>query len=286
MRIPDYETYAPAYQYGWESKGRYPGRKYSEVESDLASGWGKTKGAAKLGWDKARHATRDAWDRLELHCQAMPMATENERLCDSSWMTDKKVSATLTRALVTSLFLFVRTEVQIQHSSVGPPAMKSYSLRVRGFESVEPRYLMAGNVTATQVGDDLVLVGDNLANSLSIRQGIPGQFSIRGEDTTVNSGDTTSSPVAFTGITGNVVIRLSGGNDRLKISRLNRFRSVKHSSSRPAMETTTWNSFRCKVLEPEPSSSLTLETGTTHCSNKRLESEQTMSLGREQETIR
>lgn len=60
-----YETYAPAYQYGWESKARYPGRKYSEVESDLASGWGKSKGAAKLGWDKAKHATRDAWNRVE-----------------------------------------------------------------------------------------------------------------------------------------------------------------------------------------------------------------------------
>ena len=53
-----YESYGPAYQYGWESKGRYPNRKYSEVESQLAAGWGKTKGAAKLGWDKARHATR------------------------------------------------------------------------------------------------------------------------------------------------------------------------------------------------------------------------------------
>ena len=60
-----YETYAPAYQYGWESRSRYPGRKYSEVESDLATGWGKTKGATKLGWDKAKHATRDAWDRVE-----------------------------------------------------------------------------------------------------------------------------------------------------------------------------------------------------------------------------
>ena len=60
-----FEDYAPAYQYGWEAKGRYPDRKYSEVEPELAAGWSKTKGAAKLGWVKAKHATRDAWDRLE-----------------------------------------------------------------------------------------------------------------------------------------------------------------------------------------------------------------------------
>ena len=60
-----YEDYAPAYQYGWESKNRYQGRQYSEVESELAVGWAKTRGAAKLSWDKAKHATRDAWDRLE-----------------------------------------------------------------------------------------------------------------------------------------------------------------------------------------------------------------------------
>jgi outer membrane protein with glycine zipper len=61
----DYDTYAPAYRHGWESKARYPGRKFSEVEPEVATGWSKSKGSAKLGWDKAKHATRDAWDRIE-----------------------------------------------------------------------------------------------------------------------------------------------------------------------------------------------------------------------------
>lgn len=59
----DYEAYRPAYQYGWESRSRYSGRRFDEVEPELAKGWGQTK--SKLGWEKAKAATRDAWDRIE-----------------------------------------------------------------------------------------------------------------------------------------------------------------------------------------------------------------------------
>src|SRR5687767_4545104 len=61
----DYDTYRPAYQYGWESRGRYPGRRFEDVESELAQGWEKTKSKTKLGWETAKGATRDAWDRVE-----------------------------------------------------------------------------------------------------------------------------------------------------------------------------------------------------------------------------
>ena len=60
-----YETYQPAYRYGWESYGRNAGRKFDEVEADLQRGWDKTEHSAKLGWDKAKDATRDAWHRIE-----------------------------------------------------------------------------------------------------------------------------------------------------------------------------------------------------------------------------
>jgi uncharacterized protein YcfJ len=60
-----YDEFAPAYRYGWESRYRYEGRKFDEVESDLGRGWDKAKGSSKLNWERAKHATRDAWHRVE-----------------------------------------------------------------------------------------------------------------------------------------------------------------------------------------------------------------------------
>ena len=62
-RDADYETYRPAYQYGWESRSRYSDRRFDEVESELAKDW-MVRGN-KLTWDRAKPATRDAWDRIE-----------------------------------------------------------------------------------------------------------------------------------------------------------------------------------------------------------------------------
>jgi len=59
-----YDEYAPAYRYGWESRGRYVGKHYEEVESDLGRDWDRFKGKSRLNWERARHATRDAWDRI------------------------------------------------------------------------------------------------------------------------------------------------------------------------------------------------------------------------------
>lgn len=61
----DYEHYAPAYRYGWESRQRYPDRRYEDVEPELERGWSNARGGSSLGWEKARHATRDAWHRVE-----------------------------------------------------------------------------------------------------------------------------------------------------------------------------------------------------------------------------
>lgn len=59
----NYEAYQPAYQYGWESRSRHAGRRFEDVEPELAKNWPKTK--SNLSWDRAKHATRDAWDRIE-----------------------------------------------------------------------------------------------------------------------------------------------------------------------------------------------------------------------------
>lgn len=60
----EYEEYQGAYQYGWESRGRYQDKDWDDVQGDLAAGWAKTKHGAHMSWDKAKHAARDAWDRL------------------------------------------------------------------------------------------------------------------------------------------------------------------------------------------------------------------------------
>ncbi len=60
-----YDTYQPAYRYGWESYDRFAGRKFDDVEADLRQGWEKTKDSSRLSWEKAKNATRDAWHRIE-----------------------------------------------------------------------------------------------------------------------------------------------------------------------------------------------------------------------------
>jgi len=37
-RETKYETYQPAYRYGWESRARHTGKNWDDVENDLASG--------------------------------------------------------------------------------------------------------------------------------------------------------------------------------------------------------------------------------------------------------
>jgi hypothetical protein len=62
-----YDTYGPAYQYGWESRARYFGRDFDEVEPELRRDWEAqhARGERSLEWDRAKHATRDAWERLK-----------------------------------------------------------------------------------------------------------------------------------------------------------------------------------------------------------------------------
>jgi outer membrane protein with glycine zipper len=60
------EHYRPAYQYGWESRARYGGRRWEDVAPDLERGWNDyNRGSARQTWNEAKDATRDAWHRLE-----------------------------------------------------------------------------------------------------------------------------------------------------------------------------------------------------------------------------
>lgn len=63
-----YERVAPAYQLGWESRAKYRGRTWDEVEPQLREDWQKTD--RELQWERARQASRDAWDRIERRTRA------------------------------------------------------------------------------------------------------------------------------------------------------------------------------------------------------------------------
>jgi len=60
----EFETYEPAYRYGWEARSKHEGKNFDEVESHLAKDWEQVRGKSSLKWDQAKHATRDAWDRI------------------------------------------------------------------------------------------------------------------------------------------------------------------------------------------------------------------------------
>lgn len=60
-----YDQYAPAYRYGWESRGLNAGKRFEEVETSLERGWDQVRGDSKLAWSHAKEATRDAWHRVE-----------------------------------------------------------------------------------------------------------------------------------------------------------------------------------------------------------------------------
>ena len=57
-----YDTYRPAYRFGWESYRRYRGRPFPDVEGELRREWERTD--RELSWDGARGAARDAWQRI------------------------------------------------------------------------------------------------------------------------------------------------------------------------------------------------------------------------------
>jgi hypothetical protein len=60
----DYDTYAPAYTYGYQaaSEPRYSGRSFDEVEPDLRSDYGRRY--PNQTWDKVKDSIRYGWDKL------------------------------------------------------------------------------------------------------------------------------------------------------------------------------------------------------------------------------
>jgi hypothetical protein len=60
-----YETYRPAYEFGWQARMMHPGAEWEHIEADLGKSWDLAReGKSTLPWDDARHAAKDAWDRV------------------------------------------------------------------------------------------------------------------------------------------------------------------------------------------------------------------------------
>lgn len=57
-----YEQYAPAYRTGYEGFHKHPGKKFEQIEADLASDYQKLQPV--LPWNEAKGAARVAWDKL------------------------------------------------------------------------------------------------------------------------------------------------------------------------------------------------------------------------------
>jgi hypothetical protein len=81
--------YAPAYQHGWESRSRYTGRKFDEVEPKLKNDWESTKAKSRLGWDKAKMAVRDAWDRVDKKVDRAAYPDDNRTASGTSTDRDR-----------------------------------------------------------------------------------------------------------------------------------------------------------------------------------------------------
>jgi hypothetical protein len=59
-----YDFYQPGYRYGVESAGRYHGREWRDVESDLSRDWNSYEHRGSTTWEQVKDAVRDAWDRV------------------------------------------------------------------------------------------------------------------------------------------------------------------------------------------------------------------------------
>jgi uncharacterized protein YcfJ len=59
-----YDQYAPAYRTGYEGVTKYAGKRYEEIETDLALDYQKHDPNTALPWDRARPAVKAAWQRV------------------------------------------------------------------------------------------------------------------------------------------------------------------------------------------------------------------------------
>lgn len=87
-------------------------------------------------------------------------------------------------------------------------------------QPLEPRAMMAGDVTATVIDGNLQIVGDNLANDLTITPISAGKYRLTGIDAAGNATTTVNGRDALTvaGVTGTVGVFMRDGADYLRFN--------------------------------------------------------------------
>jgi hypothetical protein len=92
------------------------------------------------------------------------------------------------------------------------------------FERLERRSMLAGNVTVTVDDGNLVVVGDDNANAVSIQgTGVPGNYVLEGGAGTsvFLNGQLQGGAFIVTDAPGNITVDLNGGDDTLGINNVN-----------------------------------------------------------------
>jgi hypothetical protein len=59
-----YEDFVPAYRTAEAAFSTHGGKKFEEIEDELALDYGKHQTGTALPWDEARPAVQSAWDKL------------------------------------------------------------------------------------------------------------------------------------------------------------------------------------------------------------------------------
>ena len=59
-----YEEFDAAYRAGNEAAAKHAGKRFEEIENDLALDYEKNRGDSALPWDRVRPAVKSVWDRI------------------------------------------------------------------------------------------------------------------------------------------------------------------------------------------------------------------------------
>ena len=59
-----YDSWGPAYRFGYDATDRYEGKSWNDVESDLRRDWDRYEHRGQSTWEQIKNGVRDAWDRV------------------------------------------------------------------------------------------------------------------------------------------------------------------------------------------------------------------------------
>ncbi len=102
--------------------------------------------------------------------------------------------------------------------------MRMRSARRLFVEGLENRRLLAGDVTVTRSGADLIVTGDNLSNTISIESDGNGGVRVNGfndasaQPTSING--TPNGTFQSSAFSGAVIVNMNGGDDEVRLTRL------------------------------------------------------------------